>query len=200
MSEVHLALAKVQAEMEALKKSATNPHFRSKYIPLEEIVAASDPLFEKFGLLFYATPTYIDGPGTPAISYTLVHLESNTDIRDTMPLVLDKQNSQGVGSAITYARRYILTSLLNIIADVDDDGNAASSPPSKRGGNAAPKPVEFADEVKATGKKAAEIREWAALNGATLDDVGVDAAGLRKYLNGLSEGERKDLLAWANGN
>lgn len=200
MSEVFNALAKVQASIGALKKSATNPHFRSKYIPLEEIVAASDPLFEEHGLLFYTYPTYLNDRDTvtPALGYTLRHLESGDVTGDIMPLVLDKQNSQGVGSAITYARRYILTSLLNIIADVDDDGNAASAPP-KAAAKPAP-PASFADEVKATGKKAAEIREWASNNGATLDDVGTDAAGLRNYLNGLDELKAKDLLEWANGN
>jgi hypothetical protein len=47
-----------------------------------------------------------------------------------MPLLLDKRNSQGLGSAITYARRYALTAVLNLVADEDDDGNQASSPPA----------------------------------------------------------------------
>jgi hypothetical protein len=44
-----------------------------------------------------------------------------------MPLMLDRDNSQGFGSALTYARRYALTAVLGLVADDDDDGAAAST-------------------------------------------------------------------------
>jgi hypothetical protein len=206
MSEVHNALAAVQSELDALKKTKTNPHFKSKYIPLEDIVEAIDPLLQKHGLVFYAVPTHI-GPEIPALGYELRHLESGECVKEMMPLILDKQNSQGVGSAITYARRYILTSLFNIIADVDDDGNKASAPtkPKRNEIGLSTGPESFTDQVRATGKKAAEIREWASTmvnpktgKNYTLDDVGVDAKDLTKFLNGLPEAYQKALLSWAS--
>jgi len=193
MKELYQALAAVQAEMPAMDKSATNPHFRSNYVPLEALVETLNPLLEKHGLLWFTQPRDVEG--TPALRYTLVHLESGENLTDVMPLILDKQNSQGLGSAITYARRYALTSVFNIIAELDDDGNKASPKPTVKDDT----PKTFTDKFKAlkTGKKAADVREWAASQGFTLDDVGVDAKDLTKFLDGLNEAQQQGLINWA---
>lgn len=190
MNEAITGLAAVQAELPAIAKSADNPFYSSKYIPLDAIHAVVDPLFEKHGLVWTAFPSHYDGQ--PVLWYQLHHLESGDVLSAEMPLMLDKQNPQGQGSAITYARRYALTSVLGIVADKDDDGNKASEVVPKE-----KKPPTFVEQVKATGKTAPQIRLWAAEQGFTLDDVGVDGPGLRKFLENLDKSKQDALLAWA---
>jgi hypothetical protein len=118
------ALLAVQAEAPTLRKTGTNPHFRSKFAPLDEIVQTVQPILAKHGLVWSTLPT-TDEHGQPALRYRLAHTSGDV-LEDTMPLLLVKQDPQGQGSAITYARRYALCAVLNLVADDDDDGNAAS--------------------------------------------------------------------------
>lgn len=118
------ALLAVQSAAPTLPKDKTNPHFKSKYTPLDTIVETIGPLLAKHGLTWVACPTY--GPdGHPALNYRLSHAQTNEGIEGTMPLLLSKPDAQGMGSAITYARRYSLCAVLNLVADEDDDGNGA---------------------------------------------------------------------------
>lgn len=119
------ALLAVQAEAPTLRKDATNPHFRSKYTPLDTLVETIGPILNKHGLVWVTMPTLTE-QGEPALMYRLIHAATDQNITGTMPLLLTKSDPQGMGSAITYARRYSLCAVLNLVADDDDDGNAAS--------------------------------------------------------------------------
>lgn len=120
------ALLAIQNEAPTLQKSALNPHFTSKYVPLDKLHEVVIPLINKRGLVWITTPTLLTENGTPCLGYELRHVESGEHIDGLMPLMLDKQNPQGQGSAITYARRYALMAVLGLVADEDDDGNKAS--------------------------------------------------------------------------
>lgn len=119
------ALHAAMNEMPALKKDATNPHYKNKYISLDGLTDAVTPILLKHGLLWSTFPCS-DTNGQPALRYKLSHVASGEVEQDTMPLLLSKSDSQGQGSAITYARRYALQAVLNLVADEDDDGNKAS--------------------------------------------------------------------------
>jgi hypothetical protein len=118
------ALLKVQAEAPKLQKDSINPHFGNRYIGLDSLMPQVLPILNKAGVLLVQAPTNIGG--LPGLTTKLVHVDSGETVEDTMPLLLDKQNSQGLGSAITYARRYALMSILGLVADEDDDGHKAS--------------------------------------------------------------------------
>lgn len=118
-------LLKLQGEAIILQKDAINPHFKNTYITLNELMGKILPKLNELGLVLMQTPTTLGG--TPAMTTTLADAESGEVISDTMALILDKPTSQGQGSAITYARRYALMSMLGLVADEDDDGNRASS-------------------------------------------------------------------------
>jgi hypothetical protein len=128
MSELHAALAKAQAEFPTLPKDATNPHYKSKFTPLDTIVEKVGPILAKHGLAWSALPT-ISENGEPALRYRLMH-SSGEVLEDTMPLLLVKKDSQGLGASLTYARRYALTAVLNLVADEDDDGQRAVAGPA----------------------------------------------------------------------
>jgi hypothetical protein len=67
----------------------------------------------------------------------LVHGESGEQMEGTMLLQAAKNDPQGQGSAITYAKRYALMALCGLSADEDDDGNKASQPPRRRAASSA---------------------------------------------------------------
>lgn len=127
-ASLHEAVFAFQAEVPTLVKDANNPAFRgSKYVPLDSLVETIQPFLTKHGLIWRAFPGHTEA-GDPSLYYELTHVSTAEHCGGTVPLLLDKRNSQGLGSAITYARRYALTAVLNLVADEDDDGNAATNP------------------------------------------------------------------------
>ena len=117
------ALVKAQAEMAGAKKSVKNDFFKSKYANLEEVIAVAKDALSNHGLCFLQFP--ISGEGTAGVETIILH-ESGEYISNQFLLKCDKQTAQGMGSAITYARRYGLQSACGIPSE-DDDGNAASA-------------------------------------------------------------------------
>ena len=117
------ALNKAQAEMSGAKKSAANPFFRSSYANLEEVINCVKEPFADNGLSFVQFP--ISGDGAAGVETTIMH-ESGEFISGEFMLKCSKNDPQGMGSAITYARRYGLQSACGIPSE-DDDGNAASA-------------------------------------------------------------------------
>jgi hypothetical protein len=106
------ALLKVQAETPVLELDAINQRFGNEYISLDTLMPQMLPLLHKYGILAVQSPSNINGQ--PALRTQLVHVESGELIEDTTPLILDKADARGQGSAITYAQRYALMSLLGL--------------------------------------------------------------------------------------
>lgn len=125
MKNIAKSLAKFHELMGNVAKDANNPFFKSKYAPLETILPAIKGPLKEAGLVFYQSPVTWDNK--PALLTCLLDIETGESIENTVPLILAKQDPQGVGSAITYMRRYALVSMLGLNCDEDDDGNAASN-------------------------------------------------------------------------
>ncbi|MCR1798288.1 ERF family protein [Staphylococcus warneri] len=123
--ELNKALANFHKEVKQPMKDANNPFFKSKYVPLENVVEAIDDVAPKHGLTYSQYPVTTEN-GLVGISTVLLH-ESGEFIEfppaTTKP---DKNTPQGVGSALTYMRRYSLSAVFGITSDQDDDGNEAS--------------------------------------------------------------------------
>jgi hypothetical protein len=175
------AMLAVQAEAPTLKKDATNPHFRSKYAPLDTIVETINPLLVKNGLVWSTMPSFDETTGEPTLKYELAHAPSGQSKDGEMKLLLSKGDPQGQGSAITYARRYALVSVLNLVADDDDDGHAASQSRSGYGSPRASKPAakpapvrhpELAALFRKHKVKAGEIRTMVRGAGFEISDDG----------------------------
>jgi hypothetical protein len=115
-------LAKFHAMVGKISKDAKNPFFKSNYASLPHIITeVSEPL-EKAGLILSQFP---NGDG---LTTMLIHAETGEYISATYTLQVVRQNDpQAQGSAISYARRYAITSILNL-AISDDDGEAATRP------------------------------------------------------------------------
>lgn len=114
------ALIKFQSVVKPPAKTKTNPHLQNKYADLADIIEAIREPLSQNGFAF----TQMVNGGT---LITILMHESGQSLTAETSLMLDKQTMQGMGSAITYARRYALSAILGIAADDDDDGNGASS-------------------------------------------------------------------------
>jgi len=130
-------LLEIQKNLPTVAKTATNPAFRSQYVPLETVLAEVLPVLNAAGILVVQAPDVVNGQ--PALRTTLIDTTDSRaedlnpaytwhpEITHVVPLVLDKQTPQAVGSAITYMRRYSLMSILGLVGEPDTDGEAAMS-------------------------------------------------------------------------
>ncbi len=122
LGKIAPALVATIAQIGGAKKGKTNPQFKTQYADLGSVIAASKEILAENGLALLQFPTDCAG-GILHLETIFVH-ESGEWIGAEMGIALGKIDPQGVGSAITYARRYAQMSALNMPA-VDDDGEAA---------------------------------------------------------------------------
>ena len=123
---VFTALAAAQGEMGPLVKGATNPHFKSRYATLDDVVNAVRPPLNANGLCFHFETL------AGEMVAVLTHGESETSIKCGIPLLVSKNDIQAFKSATTYAKRMGLESITGIAPADDDDGTAAAkAPPPK---------------------------------------------------------------------
>lgn len=135
------ALVAAQAEFSAIPKESTNPFFNSKYAGLPDVVKNTTPILTAHGL---AVSQWI---GDDTLTTLLLH-SSGQFIRETATLHLgNKDDSQAVGSAVTYMRRYAYMACLGLVADEDDDGNAAQGEQPRV---ARPAPAQASGDAKAS--------------------------------------------------
>lgn len=124
INEIATALAKAQMEMVGAKKDTKNTFFKSNYADLGSVMAACMGALNGNGIAVVQPVS--DG----CVQTILIH-SSGQSLECSIPLRVAKDDMQGLGSAITYARRYGLMAMAGI-APEDDDGNAAvKAPPPK---------------------------------------------------------------------
>lgn len=127
IKNISLALNKAQTSIGAAKKDSSNPFFKSKYADLGSIMEVCKEELNKNGISVLQPVGYqvLDNGQTVQYLETILLHESGEFISESMPITVSKQNDpQAQGSAISYARRYSLQSMLFIPAE-DDDGESA---------------------------------------------------------------------------
>lgn len=123
MNKIAAAFIKAKREFAPALKDKTNPAFRSKYADLGACLEAVDDALLNNGIAVYQET--FDGASGVTVETVFLH-ESGEVIRcGKLHVPASKQDPQGYGSALTYARRYSLMAACGI-APEDDDGNAAS--------------------------------------------------------------------------
>lgn len=176
------ALAKATAKFQPAFKDTSNPVYKSKYAPLENLIEATRAALCEHGLSVLQMPAL---SGVDIVLTTMLAHSSGEWITSTFQLpgtMRDRFDAQTVGSALTYARRYAYQSILNIAGEVDDDGNAAVG-------------IGSAEAAQAVAKqKVADYKERSA---ATVTDKNIEMyqetnkdSGKRFWVFKHSDGER----------
>ena len=124
MKELFQAIANFQVECPKISKDANNPFFKgSKYATLPHILNVITPILKKNGLVI------VQPVINTCVVTKLIHIDSGQMIESVYDILCkDATNPQQLGSGVTYARRYSLSSLLGLNIDdgSDDDGNNAT--------------------------------------------------------------------------
>lgn len=129
IKELVAAMVKAQLEMKPAIKDSENPHFKSKYADLASVWEALEP-FRRNGIAIIQRPMPF-ADGMIGLETQLLHT-SGEWMSGVMETPIVKHDPQGVGSAITYLRRYSLGCMTGLVTEEDDDGNAASHAPQQQ--------------------------------------------------------------------
>jgi len=199
MKELAVAMAKAQAQVKTALKERTNGGFKSKYADLTSIWDACREALTKNGL---SVIQRTDFEGSTIWLETMLLHTSGEHVCSRYPLRPVKEDPQGFGSALTYARRYCLAAMVGVVADEDDDGNAASGRPSQPADNARqPDRSQAArafvtESIKAIGslKTKTALDDWYAENAPKLARLKESYAEEAKMIAGALAEQHKALV------
>jgi hypothetical protein len=191
MSDAIKAYVKAQKSMGAVLKTQTNPHLGKKYADLGSVLDACQGALHDNGFAVLQ-PCGKDDHG--AYVETVLAHESGESFASRVYLVIGKQDMQGVGSAITYARRYGLLGMAGL-APEDDDGEATKAPKHQPKPETPPAetprdPVAIADGIIAAFAKAKTVAD---LDAAKV--TGTKLAGAWDWLEKNSEAQAQRVTA-----
>lgn len=129
MKNIATAFVKAQRDFAPALKTSTNPHFKSKYADLAACVEAVIDALNTNGIAMIQR-THDDETGV-TVETVFIHDSGETIESGRLHVPAAKNDPQGYGSALTYARRYSLMAACGI-APEDDDGNSASRKPKNQ--------------------------------------------------------------------
>lgn len=121
---VYGKLEDFKSKVGSVKKDGNNPYHKSKYSTIESVLMAIEKPLSESGLVFTQLPQ------EKGLFTIICDIESGEKIESFVPYLMTKQDMQQLGSAITYARRYALVSMLGLEQE-DDDGNSTINKPKK---------------------------------------------------------------------
>lgn len=188
INELAAALAKASAEFGAATKDATNPAFRSTYADLASVLAAVRPALSKHSItIIQSAVTDMDGK-TVTVQTMLVHA-SGQFVSSALTMPVPKWDPQGIGSAITYGRRYMAMAMCGI-APEDDDGEGAGKGETVKEHRNPPKPAPQSDaQIE---RIRAEIMDAASYGENALQAVGRRISQMSDH---IKKGTRQDFAA-----
>ena len=120
------ALIKAQSQMQGITKEGKNPAFKSKYVTLDSILDTLRPILTSNGLMLTQGSQEPQVMQAVTVESRIIHT-SGEWIATTVTIPVTKPDAHGLGSALTYGRRYSVSALLAISADEDDDANGAAT-------------------------------------------------------------------------
>jgi hypothetical protein len=118
-------LHEFNSKVKPVVKGSDNPYFKSKFASLDSIQHHIAPHLKEFGLVITQASVVINDH--PYVESTVWDVDTGECIKSVFPVVVNKPTAQDYGSAVSYAKRYSITGLLNlIVANEDDDANTVS--------------------------------------------------------------------------
>jgi hypothetical protein len=184
LGELFAALAAARQEFGTLTKGKTatiksdKGNYGYTYADLSDVIEATGAALAKHGLVIIQEPEVINEGGrqTVVISGCIAHKSGGVYTLKPLPLPVAGSTAQAIGSAISYARRYQLTAVLNLAAADDDGAEASNEPqdnakPSRPAQQARPQPARKAQGATTTPQRTVD----AATGEITVSDVSTDA-------------------------
>jgi len=175
------ALLRFQGAVDGVRRDSANPHFRSRYASLENVIDTARPHLQDNGLVLTQAPGRVV-EGCIEVTTRISHAESGEWIQATVHMPLAKKDPQGAGSALTYGQRYSLMAALGLPPTDDDAEMAMDRRPSQ-------------DPRGARAPAAANARKPADQNTVIADTMiaAINSARSRKDLNAWEEGQREKI-------
>lgn len=213
INDLAAAFAKAQGQIENAKKDTANPFFKSKYADLASCWAACRLPLSDNGLSVPQFPRLVhetDEHWMVEVESYLLH-SSGQFMCDVLKLPVSKLDAQGVGSAITYAKRYHLISIVGVAPDEDDDGEhavgrGASAPtmhtvqrPTKPNGKPKPEAEKASEKLPTTADRTPDeiyqAGKASILSAKTSEKIASLRAGVQSYADeGKLDSEQAGLL------
>lgn len=175
------AMAKAQASMGGATKGSRNPHFNSAFADLASVVNVVKGPLSANGIAFVQMPS--SSGDLVSVTTRLVH-SSGEWMQCTLSARPRKNDPQGVGSVVTYLKRYTLQAMCGVSSE-DDDGNAGSREPEPR---RQPEPVDYSKALAAIEAAwetsyTGTVYDFARSNGWSLADL--DRDELRNFYRAM---------------
>lgn len=187
IGELATALAKAQRQIKPAPKDAVNPHFRSRYADLPAVFDACRDALSANGIAVSQIPIALDGR---QLLRTLLLHTSGQYLAGDYILKPIKDDPQGMGSALTYARRYSLSSMVGIVSDDDDDGNAASKVDAGKYAAAQAEVAKQNAKAAASKNDKVELTDWG-LAVAKKNNVSISKEAIAAFYDGDCKGLAK---------
>ena len=187
------SLVKAQSEMTHAQLDQINPQWKSKFASLKSTIDAVKPALNANGIFFMQ----ISHPVDAGVGIETVFCKGDEKLSTGVVVVpVDKANAQGLGSSMTYAKRYSLAVACGISASEDDDGNAAAAnpPPPNSTGRKPQSVVATVIQEEGIVVDAKKCKEYvdAVIKATNSDDV----VGLKQLILELSANEDMQLVVW----
>jgi hypothetical protein len=186
MQKIAAALVKAQAAFGPALKSSSNPHFKSRYADLAACVEAVVDALNANGIML--TQRTLECESGVTVETVFVHESGETWGSGPLHVPASKNDAQGYGSALTYARRYSLMAACGI-APEDDDGNAASKSKQPRGDPALVIPATIGAGDDLTAERRSEL-DNVALDIIDLARDGRETDAIRAYYSIVDNDEK----------
>ena len=191
MKETNLieSLVKAQSEMTHAQLDQINPQWKSRFASLKSTIDAVKPALNANGIFFMQ----ISHPVDTGVGIETVFMKGDEKLSGGVVVVpVDRANAQGLGSSMTYAKRYSLAVACGISASEDDDGNsAAANPPQRKGQSVVRTVIEQEGIVVDETKRDAYVTQL--LSQVTNDD----AAGVQELVDELTKDSEMKIAVWA---
>ena len=188
------SLVKAQSEMTHAQLDQINPQWKSRFASLKSTIDAVKPALNNNGIFFMQMSHPVDG----GVGIETVFCRGEEKLSTGVVVVpVDKANAQGLGSSMTYAKRYSLALACGISSSEDDDGNAAAAnPPPPNSTGRKPQSVVatvIQEEGIVVDKKKRKEYVDAVVEAINKDDV----VGLKQLVDELSKDQDMKVAVWA---
>jgi len=192
IKEISKAMAQAFPEITRAGFDKENPHFKSKYASLGAVVEAIKPALSKYGLWFIQR--IVPQPGCAAVETVIMHTSGELISCGITAVPVGRNDAQGYGSALTYAKRYSLSSAFGVVSDEDDDGNVACE---------TTKQVQKSPVVQPKSNAGDEMKRLAArvvveLSNDPLLNCSIDPGDMLGWLNYCQKNSDTDIKAGVN--